>query len=93
MLVAAAISVSQAKGAYLRDKFHCLKARMGTKKAAMAVAHKILVAVFHMLQRSVTFELGGDYLDRIDKHRTAMRLVHRLSALSYDVMLQPKAAK
>ncbi|MFC7478185.1 hypothetical protein ACFQS7_27820 [Dankookia sp. GCM10030260] len=52
-----------------------------------------MVAAFHMLQRGVTFELGGDYLDRIDKHRTAMRLVHRLSALGYDVMRQPKAAK
>ncbi len=50
----------------MRDKFHRLKARMGMKKAAMAVAHKILVAVFHMLQRGVAFaDLGGDYLDRI----------------------------
>jgi hypothetical protein len=27
----------------LRDKFHRLKARMGSKKAAMAIAPKILV--------------------------------------------------
>jgi len=33
--VTAAVSESQAKGTYLRDKFHRLKARMGTKKAAM----------------------------------------------------------
>jgi hypothetical protein len=32
------------------------------------------------------------YLDRIDKYRTAKRLVRRLDALGYDVMLQPKAA-
>ena len=94
MLVTAAISASQAKGTYFRDKFHRLKARMGTKRAATAVAHKILVAVFHILQRGVAFaDLGGDYLDRIDKHRTAKRLVHRLSALGYDVLLQPKAAR
>ena len=60
-LVTAAVSASQAKGTYLRDKFHRLKARMGTKKAAMAVAHKILVAVFHRLQRGAIFaDLGGD---------------------------------
>ena len=94
MLVTAAISASQAKGTYLRDKFHRLKARMGAKKAAMAIAHKILVAVFHILQRGVAFaDLGSDYLDRIDKHRTAKHLVHRLSALGYDVLLQPKAAR
>ena len=90
-LVVAAVSASQAKGTYLRDKFHRLKARMGTKKAAMAIAHKILIAVFHMLQRGVEFaDLGADYLDRVDKHSTAKRLVRRLDALGYDVMLRPK---
>jgi transposase len=92
-LVTAAISASQARGTYLRAKFHRLKARMSAKKAAVAIAHKILVAVFHMLQRAATFaELGADYLDRLDKHRTAKRLVRRLDALGYDVMLRPKTA-
>jgi transposase len=92
-LMTAAISAAQTKGTYLRDKFHRLKARMGTKKAAMAIAHKILVAAFHMLHRAVAFaDLGADYLDRLDKHRTARRLVRRLDALGYDVMLRPKAA-
>ena len=59
----------------------------------MAIAHKILVAALHMLQRAVTFaDLGADYLDRLDKHRTAKRLIRRLNALGYEVMLQPKAA-
>ena len=59
----------------------------------MAVAHKILVAVFYMLQRAVPFaDLGADYLDRLDKHRTARRLVRRLDALGYEVMLRPKVA-
>ena len=89
----AAVSAAQAKGTYLRDKFNRLKARMGTKKAAMAVAHKTLVAVFHMLQRSVGFaDLGADYLDRVIKHRTAKRLIGRSDALGYDVMLRPKPA-
>ena len=66
---------------------------MGAKRAAVAVAHKILVAAFHMLRRAVAFaDLGADYLDRVDKHRTAKRLVRRLDALGYDVMLRSKAA-
>ena len=45
-----------------------------------------------MLRRGVVFaDLGADYLDRVDKHRTAKRLVRRLDALGYDVMLRPKA--
>jgi transposase len=92
-LVTAAVSAARAKGTYLRDKFHRLRARLGAKKAAVAVAHKILVAVFHILERAVPFaDLGADYLDRLDKHRTAKRLVRRLGALGYEVMLRPKAA-
>jgi transposase len=92
-LMTAAVCASRTRGSYLRDKFHRLRARMGTKKAAMAVAHKILLAVFHMLQRAVAFaDLGADYLDRVDKHRTAKRLIRRLDALGYEVMLRPKGA-
>src|SRR3712207_4209751 len=92
-LVTAAVCGARTKGSYLRDKFHRLRARMGAKKAAVAVAHKILVAAFHMLQRAVPFaDLGADYLDRVDKYRTAKRLVRRLDALGYDVMLRPKTA-
>ncbi len=46
-----------------------------------------------MLQRAVAFaDLGADDLDRVDKHRTAKRLVRRLDALGYNVMLRPKTA-
>jgi hypothetical protein len=34
----------------------------------------------------------ADYLDRLDKHRTAKRLLRRLGELGYEVMLRPKAA-
>jgi transposase len=92
-LVTAAVCGARTKGSYLRDKFHRLRARMGMKKAAVAMAHKILVTAFHMLQRAVAFaDLGADYLDRVDKHRTAKRLVRRLDALGYAVMLHPKPA-
>jgi transposase len=48
------------QGSYLRDKVHRLRARMGAKKAAVAVAHKILIASIHMLQRAVKFaDLGA----------------------------------
>jgi len=51
------------------------------------------IQAFHMLQRTAAFaDLGTDYLDRVDKHRTAKRLVHHLNALGYAVMLRPKPA-
>jgi transposase len=92
-LMTAAMGATRTKGTDLRDKFHRLKARLGAKKAALAIAHKILVAVFHRLARTVGFhELGADDLDRRHKHRIARRLIRRLDALGYTVMLQPRPA-
>jgi transposase len=52
-LVTAAVCGTRTRGSYLRDEFHRLRARMESKKAAVAVAHEILVAAFHMLRRAV----------------------------------------
>jgi transposase len=58
-LVQAAVSASHAKGTYLKDKYWRLKARRGPGRAAMAIAHKILIAAYHMLSRGVDYkELG-----------------------------------
>src|SRR6516164_10592087 len=48
-LVEAANAAARAKGTYLRDKFYRLKARRGYKRAAVAIAHKILLSIYHML--------------------------------------------
>lgn len=92
-LVEAANAAARAKGTYLRDKFYRLKARRGYKRAAVAVAHKILVAVYHILSQNVSYEELGDlYLDKLNKHHLTRNLVHRLERLGFQVTLQPKAA-
>jgi transposase len=92
-LVEAAHSAAKAKGTYLRDKFYRLKARRGYKRAAVAVGHKILVAIYHMLSHQVCYnELGDVYLDSLNKHHLTRNLVNRLERLGYTVTLQQKAA-
>src|SRR2546427_2487110 len=92
-LVEAAHAAAKAKGTYLRDKFYRLKARRGYKRAAVAVAHKILVAIYHMFSHQVCYnELGDAYLDKRNKHHLTRNLVHRLERLGYTVTLEQKAA-
>jgi transposase len=94
-LVEAANSAAKAKGTYLRDKFYRLKARRGYKRAAVAIAHKILAAIYHMLSQQVSYnDLGDLYLDKLNKHHLTRNLVHRLERLGYAVTLtlQEKAA-
>ena len=94
-LVEAANSAAKTKGTYLRDKFYRLKARRGYKRAAVAIAHKILVAIYHMLSQQVSYnDLGDLYLDKLNKHYLTRNLVRRLERLGYAVTLsfQEKAA-
>lgn len=90
-LVEAAHGAAHSKSTYLRDKFYRLKARRGYKRAAVAVAHKILVAIYHMLSHQVSYnELGDLYLDKLNKHHLTKNLVHRLERLGYTVTLEQK---
>jgi len=88
-LIQAAICAARTKGTYLKDKFHRLKARRGSMRAAVAIGHKILLAAYHILSTGDSYkDLGEGYLDALDKHRTARHLVHRLHALGFDVTVQ-----
>jgi transposase len=90
-VVEAANSAARAKGTYLRDKFYRLKARRGYKRAAVAIAHKILVSIYHMLSQNVSYnDLGDRYLDNLNKHHLTRNLVHRLERLGYSVTLTPQ---
>jgi len=92
-LYGAAISAGHAKTGYLREKFHRIKARSGPRNAAGAVAHKISIAVFHILSTRQPYrDLGANYLDKRSERRTAKNLIHRLERMGYAVTLTPKTA-
>jgi hypothetical protein len=58
--------------------------------AVVAVAHSVLVVIYHMLrdQRPYT-DLGADYFDRLDTARLERQHVRRLEQLGYTVTLTP----
>jgi hypothetical protein len=92
-LVGAAVAASKKKGGYLKDKYFRLKSRRGGLRAAVAIAHKILLAAYHMLRTGSSYkELGDAYLDQLAEKRTSANLVRRLERLGYHVTLERKAA-
>jgi transposase len=92
-MVTAAIAAGKTRGSYYAEKYRRLSARRGKMRAAIAVAHKILVAAYHMLASRADYrELGAGYLDQLNHHRTAINLTNRLRAMGYDVQITPKAA-
>jgi transposase len=77
---------------YFSAQFHRIARRRGRNKAAMAVAHSLLVVIYHVLRdRQPYAELGTDYLDRLDAVRIERHHVRRLEQLGYTVNLSPIA--
>ena len=68
---------------------------MGRKKALVAVAHSLLVIVYHVLDRRADYrELGGDYFDRQQHQTQQQRLIRRLERMELRVTVEalPNAA-
>jgi transposase len=92
LLVEVAQSAVRVKGTYFRDKFWRLQTRRGRNRAIMAIAHKILVRVYHVLAPDGEYrELGDTYLDGLDRRRVAHGLVQRLERMGYAVRLDQPA--
>jgi transposase len=92
LLVQAAWAASHSKNTYLSAQFHRIASRRGAKKAALAVAHSILIIIYHLLRDGGTYQdLGGTYFDERDRQAVQKRLVRRLERLGYQVDLQPLA--
>jgi transposase len=87
-LVQAALGAARTGGSYYKNKYFRLRARRGAKRAAMAIAHKILIATYHVLSTGTPYkELGELYLDRRNRRAVASSLIHRLKQLGYTVQI------
>jgi transposase len=93
VMVQAAWAASRKRDSYLKAQFLRLKSRRGPKKAIMAVAASMMVAVYHMLRYGVEYQdLGSDHFDRRDRAKIANRLIRRLEELGLQVKVEPAAA-
>jgi transposase len=87
-LVEAARAAGLSKKNYLSALYHRLRGRRGPNKAAMGVAHAILVIAYHLLKDGTVYQdLGTDHFDRLDPERTKNRFVKRLESMGYQVSL------
>jgi len=84
----AAWAGSRTKNSYTSAQYRRLCARRGKKRAVVAVAHSILVAVYHILKTGQPYaDLGADHFDRLHPDRLKRYLVRRLEAMGHTVSL------
>lgn len=88
-LVEAAWAASRTRHTYLAAQYRRLAARRGGKRALVAVAHFILVIIYHLLRDGTVYqELGGNYFDERQREATVRRSVRRIECLGYKVTLE-----
>jgi transposase len=83
-------------GTYVGARFRRLHRRFGKAgggKAAIAIAHTLIVIIWHVLNDNADYrDLGADYFTRYDNPEARKRrLVHDLQAMGYDVTIAPAA--
>jgi transposase len=93
VLVQVAQVVCRMSGTQYYALYCRIAARRGKKRALIAVAHAVVVTLYHMLTKGVDYtEPGPDYLVKRNPERELSQLRRRAVQLGYDLVAQPQAA-
>jgi transposase len=92
-LVQAAWGATRKKNCSLSSQYYRLAKRLGRKKALVAVAHSLLVIIYHVLHSDQSYtELGGDYFDRQHVEQQRAYYIRRLQMLGLKVNVEEMLA-
>lgn len=83
-LVQSAKTAVKKKDSYFRAQYERISALRGANRATVAVAHSILVAIWHMLSNNQPFnDLGGSYLHQFNPEKKINTYLKKLSELGW----------
>lgn len=84
-LVVCAHSAVKVKNSYFYAQFQRISARRGKKRAYVAVAHSMLIAIYHILKDNIPFvDLGSEYYNQFNKERKINVYLKKLKALGWE---------
>lgn len=84
-LVVCAHSAVKVKDSYFHAQFQRVSAHRGKKRAYVAVAHSLLIAIYHVLKDGVEFkDLGAEYYNQFNKERKIKAYLKKLKALGWE---------
>lgn len=93
ILGVAAMAAIKQKDTYLAAYYRRLAARRGNQRALVAVMHKLVIAIWHVLRDRVPYrELGAAHLSRRDPQRALRQITRQANALGLTVRFEPIAA-
>ena len=90
VLGTAAMAAIKRKDSYYAVYYRRMAARRGRQRALVAVMHKLVTAIWHILKHKLTHhDLGADYLVRRDPQRTMRQIIKQANAVGLTVRFDP----
>lgn len=87
-LVECAQSAVRRKDTFFYAQYQRIAMRRGKKRAILAVAHSILIAIYYMIKEDKEYQdLGADFYNKFNKEKKANAYMKKLKELGYDVQL------
>lgn len=88
LLIECAHAASRTKGCWLRDKFLSIQPRMPYKKAAVVIAHKLALIVYHIIQEGAVYkDQKKDFETSPGKNRSLAHAIRLIQAKGGQVIL------
>ena len=77
------------KNTFFHSQYERLVIKRGKKRAKVAVAHSMLIAIYYMIKENKEYEeLGGNFYNKFNKEKKANGYMKKLKELGYDVQIK-----
>lgn len=91
-LTESAWGASRKKDGYFKHKYQKLLVRKGSKKAIVAVGHKIIIAVYQVLKKKEAYKsplLDNTKYNEKQKQKEIQKTIIKMSKLGFTVQITP----
>jgi len=86
MLVQCAKAGKKVKDSFFHAQFERIAMRRGKNRAVVAVAHSMLIAIYHVLKNNTPYRrLGSDYYTKFNREKKVNAYLKKLSELGFAV--------
>jgi len=86
-LVQAAWAAIRVKASFFAAQYARISVRRGKKRAIVAVAHSILIAIYHVIKNNESFrDLGAEYYNKYNKERKIAGHLKKLKQLGWQAI-------
>ena len=89
-LAQCAKAASKNKNSFFYAQYQRICIRRGKNRATLAVAHSMLISIYHMIKDNVEFnELGADFYNQFNTEKKINSYLKKLKELGWDGTIEP----